>query len=458
MSIEAPKDPPKPITHRRVLGIAIPIILSNLTVPIVGAVDVGVIGRMGEAAPIGGVALGAVILASAYWAFGFLRMGTVGLAGQAQGAGDHDEVTAILVRALIISLGGGLLLILALPLFTWLAFVWEPASPDVEDMARTYLSIRIYTAPCAIAVFAISGWLLAMERAKAVFAVQFVINGINILLDLWFVLGLGWGVGGVAAATAIAETIGAIYGLWLCRDAFARPAWKDRARILDRDRLMHLARLNADILVRSLLLTAMIVLFTFQSARFGDVTLAVNHVLLQFLSFVAFGMDGVAFAAESLVARAIGRRDPSRFRRASYLCALWGAVLCLLFALAFALTGGMIIDLMTTAEDVRAEGRIFLIYIVLCPIAGFLPWLMDGIFIGAARGPDMRNMMILSFAIYAAAFAALVPLFGNHGLWVAMLISFVARGLTLMWRFPRILQDLRASEPSLASGAAGLSH
>lgn len=437
-------EPLKPLTHRRVLTIAIPIVLSNVTVPILGAVDVGVVGQLGQAAPIGAVGLGAVILSAAYWIFGFLRMGTVGLAGQAEGAGDVAEVSAILSRALLIAFGGGVLLIAVYPLLVWLAFTWEPTSPEVEALARTYLGIRILSAPFAIAVFAISGWLLAKERAGSVFIVQFVMNGLNILLDLWFVLGLGWGVAGVAFATAIAEVAGALLGLWLCRDALRHPAWRDRARVFDRARLLHMARLNADILIRSLLLTAMIVVFTFQSARLGDVDLAANQVLLQFLSFVAFGMDGFAFAAETLVARAIGRRDVSRLRRSSLLCGVWGAVLCLLFALGFWLFGPAIIDLMTTAPEVRAEGRGYLIYIILSPILGCLPWLLDGIFIGATRGRDMRNMMLISFAVYAAAFALLVPAFGNHGLWAALLISFVARGVTLALRYPAIEADLRA--------------
>lgn len=439
----APNEPPQPLTHARVLKIAIPIVLSNVTVPLLGAVDVAVVGQLDAAAPIGAVGLGAVIISAAYWIFGFLRMGTVGLAGQAQGAGDLDEVSAILSRALLIAFGGGLLLMLGFPLIVWLSFAWEPASAEVEALVRSYLGIRILTAPFAIAVFAVSGWLLAMERARAVFLVQIVMNGVNIILDLWFVLGLGWGVAGVAVATAIAEVTGAALGLWLCRDAFLRPAWRAVSRVFDRARLGHMARLNGDILIRSLLLTGMFVLFTFQSAGLGDVSLAANQVLLQFLSFVSFGMDGFAFAAEALVARAIGRGDVDRLRRVAWLCGIWGAVLSIGFALCFALFGGAIIDLMATSADVRLEGRVFLIYIVLVPLVGFWPFLLDGIFIGATRGRDMRNMMVVSAAVYLVAFAVLVPSLGNHGLWAALLISFVARGATLAWRYPAIERDLR---------------
>ncbi|MEL6420375.1 MAG: MATE family efflux transporter, partial [Pseudomonadota bacterium] len=254
---------PQPITHRRVLKIALPIVLSNATVPILGAVDVGVVGQMGEAAPIGAVAMGAIILSTAYWIFGFLRMGTVGLVGQAAGAGDEAEVSAILTRALLIAGAGGLLLIACYPLITWAAFSWDPTTEEVEGLARDYLFIRIWTAPFAIAVYALTGWLVAMERTMGVFWVQFVMNGVNILLDLWFVLGLGWGVEGVAIATAIAEITGAGLGLYLCRSAFDLPDWRDWIRVFDRAKLIRMALLNTDILIRSALLMIIFTSFVF---------------------------------------------------------------------------------------------------------------------------------------------------------------------------------------------------
>ena len=227
---------PAPITHGRVLKIALPIVLSNATVPILGAVDVGVIGQLGEAAPIGAVALGAIILTTIYWIFGFLRMGTVGMVGQAEGAGDSAEVSALLTRALMIAGAGGLLLIVLQPLLFWAAFKLSPASAEVESLARNYLFIRIWSAPAAIAVYALTGWLVAMERTSGVFWVQLVMNGLNIILDFVFVLGFGWGVEGVAIATVIAEISGAALGLYLCRAAFARPDWRDWARVFDRAR------------------------------------------------------------------------------------------------------------------------------------------------------------------------------------------------------------------------------
>ena len=431
-------EPPQPLTHKRVLKIAVPLVLANATVPILGAVDIGVVGQLGEAAPIGAVALGAIILTTAYWFFGFLRMGTTGLVGQAVGAEDPDEVAAILSRALLIALIGGIGVILAYPLITWVAFWWDPASPEVEALARAYLSIRIFTAPFAIAVFALTGWLIAMERTVAVFVVQFVMNGLNILLDLWFVLGLGWGVEGVAIATAIAEIAGVALGLWFCRDVFKASAWRDRLRVMDRGRVRQMALLNSDILIRSAFLMLIMLTVTFGGARFGDVTLAANEVLLVFLHIVAHAMDGFAFAAESLVARAMGRRDPARLRRAAILCSIWGFWICVAMSVAFALGGGWLIDVMAKDVDVQAMARSLLPWVVAAPILGCAAWMLDGIFIGATRGRDMRNMMMLSFLVFVLAALLFVHLLGNTGLWVALLVSFVVRGATLGWKYPLI--------------------
>ncbi|MCR8826215.1 MATE family efflux transporter [Pseudosulfitobacter koreensis] len=430
--------PQAPITHRRVLAVALPIVLSNATVPILGAVDVGVVGQLGEAAPIGAVALGAIILTTIYWIFGFLRMGTVGLVGQAEGAGDSAEVSALLTRALLIAGGGGLALIVLQPLLFWGAFALSPASDEVEGLTRTYLTIRIWSAPFAIAVFALTGWLVAMERTAGVFWMQLVMNGTNILLDLWFVLGLDWGVGGVAFATVIAETIGAGMGLYLCRDAFSRPDWRDWTRVFDRAALIRMALINTDILIRSALLMAIFTSFVFMGAGFGDVTLAANEVLVQFMYVTAHAMDGFAFAAETLIARAYGRHAPDRVRRSALLTSFWGAGAGVLLALAFALAGPWLIDVMAKDEAVRAVARTYLPWMVAAPVVGCAAWMLDGIFIGATRGADMRNMMLVSFAVYVAVAVVAVPLMGNHGLWFSLLVSFAARGVTLGIRYPAL--------------------
>ncbi|MCB2128441.1 MAG: MATE family efflux transporter [Rhodobacteraceae bacterium] len=426
------------ITHRRVLTIALPIVLSNATVPILGAVDTGVVGQMGQAAPIGAVGIGAIIVSSLYWVFGFLRMGTTGLTGQAHGAGRPGEVTAILTRAVLTGLAGGVLIILLqLPLFM-AAFRLSPATDEVEGLARGYMAIRVWSAPAAIALFGINGWLIGLERTRSVLVIQLWMNGLNVLLDLWFVLGLGWGVEGVAFATFLAEWTGLALGLWLARNAFANPAWRDWARVFDRDRLRRMVAVNTDILVRSLFLMAIFVSFLFVGSGFGDVTLAANQILVQFVEITAFALDGFAFAAEALVAQAVGGASIAHLRRSIWVASFWSGLGCLVLTLVFALAGPAIIDLMTTASDVRAEARNYLPYMLAVPLLGITSWMFDGIFIGATRTGDMRNMSILSTTLYALAAVALVPGFGNHGLWWAFLASFVFRAVTLAARYPAL--------------------
>ena len=426
------------LTHRRVLNIAIPVVLSNATVPILGAVDTGVVGQMGLAAPIGAVGIGAVILSAFYWVFGFLRMGTVGLTAQAEGKGDSDEVAALLTRALMIGLGAGVVIIALQGVLFWAAFHVSPASAEVEGLARQYMVVRIWSAPAAIALFGITGWLIAQERTRAVLVLQLWMNGLNIGLDLWFVIGLGWGVQGVAFATALAEWSGFALGLWFCRAAFAGAAWRAWATVLSGARWRRMMGVNTDILIRSLLLQAIFVSFMFTGAAQGDVTLAANQVLLQFLMIASYALDGFAFSAEALVGKATGARNPARLRRAALLASGWGMAAAVCMALGFALFGGMIVDAMTTSGEVRAQARVFLPYLVGLPVIACAAFMLDGIFVGATRSRDMRNMMALSFGVYVACVVALEPSLGNHGLWLALLISFIARAITLGARYPAL--------------------
>ncbi|QUJ75455.1 MATE family efflux transporter [Sulfitobacter albidus] len=427
-----------PLTHRRVLNIAVPVVLSNATVPILGAVDTGVIGQMGLAAPIGAVGIGAVILSAFYWVFGFLRMGTVGLTAQAEGRGDTGEVAALLSRALMIGLGAGVVIIAAQTALFWAAFQVSPASAEVEALARDYMALRVWSAPAAIALYGITGWLIAQERTRAVLVLQLWMNGLNVVLNFWFVLGLGWGVEGVALATAIAEWSGLALGLWFCRAVFAGAAWRDWPVVMSAARWAGMMRVNSDIIIRSLLLEAIFVSFMFFGAGQGDVTLAANQVLLQFLMIASFALDGFAFTAEALVGRAFGAADRARVRRAAVLASGWGMASAGVLALAYALAGGVIVDLMSTNEDVRAAARLYLPYVAVLPLVACAAFMLDGIFVGATRSRDMRNMMALSFVVYAVAVALLLPPLGNHGLWLAMLIAFVARGVTLGLRYPAL--------------------
>ncbi|SIT08961.1 multidrug resistance protein, MATE family [Roseivivax lentus] len=437
---------PDSITHARVLTIAGPIVLSNATIPILGAVDTGVVGQLGAAAPIGAVGLGAIILQAVYWIFGFLRMGTTGLAAQAAGAGNRAEVAALLTRVLMIGLAGGTVMIAAQSLLFAGAFRLAPASAEVEALARDYMGVRIWSAPAAIAIYGITGWLIAAERTRAVLVLQVGMNLLNMALSVWLVLGLDLGVEGAALGTVIAEWCGLALGLWLCRAAFGVPAWRDWPRVFDAHQLKRMGRVNGDILIRSALLQSIFVSFLFLASGMGDVTLAANQVLLQFLHVTAYALDGFAFAAEAMVGQAAGAGAVATLRRASLLSAFWGAVATLLLAAAFALGGGAIIELMAEAPEVVSEARRYLPWMVLAPVLGLASYMYDGIYIGATRTADMRNLMAVSAAGYFAAAALLIPVFGNHGLWAALMASFVFRGLTMAWRYP-------ALERAVARGA-----
>jgi len=328
------------------------------------------------------------------------------------------------------------LIVLQLPLFS-AAMRLAPASPEVEAMARDYLAIRIWGAPATIGLYALTGWLIALERTRGVLVLQLWMNGLNIGLDLWFVLGLGWGVEGVATATLIAEWSGLGLGLWLARSAFAGGYWRDAARVFHRARVALMARVNADIMLRSVLLQASFTTFLFLGAGQGDVTLAANQVLLQFLEITAYALDGFAFAAEALVGQAVGARARQGVRRAAALTSQWGAGGAVVLSLTFWIAGPAIIDLMSTAPEVRQTARAFLPWIAVAPLIGIASWMFDGIFIGATLTREMRNAMLASVAVYIAALMLLVPAFGNHGLWAALMVLNAVRGVTMAAYYPR---------------------
>lgn len=426
------------ITHGRVLRIAVPIVLSNATVPLLGAVDTAVIGQLGDPAALGAVGIGAVILATLYWAFGFLRMSTSGLAAQAHGAGDHAERSAVLLRALIVGAVAGLALVAVQVLLFAAAFAVAPASAKVEHLAGQYLAIRIWGAPATIALYAITGWLIGLGRTRGVLALQVWQNGVNVGLDLWFVLGLGWGVPGVASATLIAEWTGLVLALWLAREAFG-PGFREAMALLgNRLALRRMFTASRDIMGRTIILQLSFTSFVFLGARFGDVTLAANQVLMQFLEVTAYALDGFAFAAEALIGQAVGARSASQTRAAARICMQWGIGGAIGLALVFALTGPAIIDLLTTSGVVREEARAYLPWLVAAPLIGIAAWIYDGIFIGAMLTGDMLRAMLASVAVYVLALAVLVPLLGNHGLWAALMVLNGTRTLTLWRLYPKV--------------------
>ncbi len=426
------------LSNRRILRIAVPIVLANISVPLLGAVDTGVVGQMGAAAPIGAVGLGAIILTSIYWIFGFLRMGTTGLVAQATGAGDLAESGAILTRGVMIGLAAGAVMVAGQALIMALAFRIAPASAEVEALARDYLAIRIWGAPATIALYAVTGWLIATERTRGVLMLQLWMNGLNILLDLWFVLGLGWGVQGVAVATLISEITALGLGLWLCRAAFAGAQWRDWGRVFDRARLLRMWQVNSDIMLRTIALQAAMTGFVFTSAGFGDVDLAANQILWQFLMITAYALDGFAFAAEALVGQAVGARAVAIMRAASLRASLWALGGGVLMGLCFWAGGPWLIDLMALDPEVRAAARAYLPFVVVLSVLGVGAYMLDGIFIGATGTREMRNTVLLAVAIYGLILWLAVPVWGNPALWGALMVLNLLRGVFLAALYPSL--------------------
>ncbi|MCR9123087.1 MAG: MATE family efflux transporter [Phyllobacteriaceae bacterium] len=424
------------VTNRMVFAIAVPMTLAYLTTPLLGIVDTAVVGQFGDAALIGGLAIGAILFDVVFIMFNFLRMGTTGFVAQAVGRGDETEQQAVFWRAVLIALAGGLILLPLAPLIREVG-LWLMAPGDqVAEATRTYVTIRFLAAPFTLVNYAILGLLLGQARAVAALVVQSLINGINIVLSIALGLWLEWNVAGVAWATVIGESLVAIGALvWLWRGFDKRDA-PSRTRILDRPSFLALIALNRDIMIRSLALVAAFALFTRIGAQFGAVTLAANAILMNFFFIAGYYLDGFAVAAEQLVGRAVGGRHAKPFWRAVRLTALWGFVLAGFTTLVVMLLGNWFIDLMTTAEDVRAEARPFLVWAAVTAIAGVLAFQMDGVYIGATWSVDMRNMMLLSLGVFIACGYALTPVFGNHGLWFALNLFLGLRGLTLLALLP----------------------
>ena len=422
---------PEDITHRRVLKIALPIVISNVTIPLIGIVDTGVIGQLGLAAPIGAVGLGSIIITAVYGLFGFLRMGTSGIASQERGRSNEKELTLILVRVLLIGFLLGLLVIAVRWPILEVALRLSPASLEVENLATQYVNWRILSAPAAIAIFGITGWLIALERTRDVLVLQILMNGLNVVLDFTFVLGLDLGVQGVALATLISEWAALILAIFLCRKSLLYGPWLKFSEIFNKSPLKRMLTVNNDIMIRSLLLEAAILSFIFLSSDFGDVTLASNQILIQFVFVSAFGLDGFAFASEALVGLSIGARTQKAVRRSSLLTSFWGFIVALSLSLVFYLFGNQLINMMTSEIAVRAVAKSYLWWIILIPVIGFPSWMLDGIFIGATRTRDMRNGMIISSIIYLITIIVMRPWLDNHGLWLALHVLFIARAVSL---------------------------
>jgi MATE family multidrug resistance protein len=428
--------------HGRVWRMALPIMLSNLTLPIVGAVDTAMAGHLPGPEYLGGVGVAVMVFSFVFWTLGFLRLSTTGYIAQALGRGDHAELKAVILRAGVLALAIALPLMILQGPIQWLALDLISASPEVSAQAAAYFDVRIWAAPAVMGNFIILGVLIGMQKAGWALLVQIVIAAINVALDFLFVLEFGWQVPGLAAATVVAEYTGLAAGLavMLVVVPGARGAWPlAAARRLAAYR--PLLALNRDLLIRTMVLSLAFAVFVSLSARIGDVTLAANEVLMMFLTFASFALDGFANACEAIVGEAYGRRDRTSLKHAVEVSTVWAALTASIACLIFALRGDAIINVMTDVEAVRETARAYLPYAVLMPLAGVWSFQLDGIFIGATRGRDLRNAMLVSIALYLPAAWLLWLALGNHGLWLALIVLFLLRAFTLWLRYPALVRE-----------------
>lgn len=429
------------LTRKTVLYIAWPIILSNLSTPLLGLVDTAVIGNLGNPALIGAIAIGAMIFSFIYWGFGFLRMGTTGLIAQSRGAEDDDGTRAAFYRALILAVSIGLILLLLQNVLVAFAFSVIDGSPAVEQAAATYFGIRIWAAPFSLTHLVVMGWLLGHQKSTTILWIQLLLNGTNIALDFVFVVGLGWGVAGIAAATVIAEVLATVVGLYIVfrhMNQSYSSIGVPMSILKDVQAILRTLSVNRDIMIRTLCLIFAFAWFTNEGAKSGDVMLATNAILMQFVTFSAFFLDGYALAAESLIGTAVGSNNRERFDRTLRYISELGLLTATALSIVFFLAGPIMIDLLTNVDEVRDTTRTYLLWAVAAPVISLWCYLLDGVFIGATCTREMRNAMVLSLLAYLGAWYFLAPVLLNHGLWLSLQLYFIARALTLWYYLPNV--------------------
>ncbi len=435
--MNAPSPPQRySVTHGVLLAIAVPMTLANATTPLLGVVATAAIGRLGEAHLLGAVAMASIVFDCLFWLFVFLRFATVALTAQALGAGDVAEERATLMRALLLASAIGLaLIVLQVPLGR-LVFQLMGASPEVTQAAELYFRVRIWSAPFVLANAVLLGWLIGLARANTALALQVLVNLVNLAATVLLVLYLGFGVTGAAFAAVVAEAVGTAAGL-VVAFRLVGAGLPSRASLFDRERLKRLFLVNRDIFIRTAALIVAWGFFTAQGARAGDTVLAANSVLHNLMLVGAFFLDGFASAAQQLCGRAVGARDETSFRQAVRLTMGWGFGFGIATTLLTLALGPWLIDLMTVSPEVRIVAREFLIYAALASVIGVFAFAYDGIYVGATWTRDMRNLMIISLALYLVVWWLLRPL-GNSGLWLSILIYFGARGALQAARYPAL--------------------
>lgn len=432
--------------HFSIIKIAFPAILANASAPLLGLVDTGAIGQTGNAADLGAIALGSLIFSFVYWGFGFLRMSTTGFIAQAAGAGNQELVRTELFRALLLGTVIGLLLVVFQYFIGGVSLGLMGAGIETKELVSVYFHTRIWAAPATLCTFALLGALIGLGYTKKLLAVQLFLNLLNLLLNLFFVLVLQWGVKGIALGTLIAEISAfclALFMVMRCLEIknFLQVIRANIRNIVKRSEVFKMLRVNTDIMIRTFALLAGFAWFTNQGALFGAETLAANHILLQFISLSAFFLDGYAYVVEMLIGKATGAGNKDKLLRQVRDSTELAGVTALCLALLIFLTGYRAIELLTSNANIRAIADRFVTYAAIYVFVSFVAFQLDGIFIGSTRSREMRNATLLSLGVFLLSAHLLLP-WQNQGLWTAFIIYVIARGVFLGVYFPRVLKGL----------------
>lgn len=419
--------------NKAILRLALPSIVSNITIPLLGMIDIAIAGRIGDDSTIGALAIGTAIFNFIYWNFAFLRMGTSGLAAQAYGAGDSREGAAILGRSLFVALAIALvLLVFNCPIGRLAMKIMEGGSQEMMALAAEYFYARIWAAPAAIGIFSLHGWLTGMQDTTTPMVVSIVNNIINIAASLWFVFGLGWGVAGIAWGTVVAQYAALAITLLIITLKYGNYVKAINIKeIFHLEPLVRFFRINSDAFLRTLCVCTVYTCFTAFSARFGDTILATNELLMQLFMLFSYMLDGFCYAAESLTGRFIGERNRERLRHCNRLLLVWCAGVALLYIVAYIFWWQPILGIFTSSPTIMACAEEYIWWIVMVPLVGFIPFLIDGILIGATKTRIMRNTTFFSLVAFFVLFFALEGLLGNRALWIAF-IGFIVVRFVLM--------------------------
>lgn len=423
--------------NKEILRLAIPNILSNISVPLLSSFDTALMGRM-SADHLGAVGLGSMIFNFVYWNFGFLRMGSTGMTAQAYGRKDQTAMSTVLGQAAIVAISLALLLmIIQVPLLNAAQSLLQVAT-DQQSLVGTYFQVRIWAAPAALGMYALMGWYFGMQNAIYPLLLTILINITNMLISYWLVYAWGWGIGGVAWGTVVAQYTGlfAGTGMLLYKYPWVRSTIKYQA-LLQWEALSNFLRINSDIFLRTLCLTLAFAFFYRQSTGLGELVLATNVILLQYVNWMSYGVDGFAFAAESLVGKYYGAAQPKKTQRAIRLSFIWGMVLAAIYALIYGGGGEYLLYVFTDQEEIVKTALPYLPWMVAFPLLGTPCYIWDGVYVGLTASKAMRNTMLLAFAGYLLLYYSYGQQQDNHGLWLSLLGFMVFRGAVQWWWYAR---------------------